>query len=44
MKIFIVVNDLHAELPGLSMLDLFGYLNDKVWNISKYDVLYVVSD
>ena len=35
MTIFIVLKDLHAELPGLTMLDFFGYLDDKVWNISK---------
>ena len=35
MKIFIVLEDLHAELPGLTLLDFFGYLNDKLWNKSK---------
>ena len=35
MKIFIVLKDLHAEIPDLTMLDFFGYLDDKVWNILK---------
>ena len=35
MKIFIVLKDLHAELPGLTMLDFSGYLNDKIWNIQN---------
>ena len=36
MKMFIGLEDLHAELPGLTMLDFcpFGYLDDKVWSIS----------
>ena len=39
MKIFTVLRDLHAELPGLTMLFFFSYLDDKVWNISKHDSL-----
>ena len=35
MKIFIGLNDLDAELPGLTMLDFFGYLDGKVWNIQN---------
>ena len=47
MNIFIFLKDLHTKLPDLTILDFFDYLNDlndKVWNISKHDVLYVVSD
>ena len=28
MKISTVLKDLHAELPGLTMLDFFSYLDD----------------
>ena len=40
MKIFIVLNDLHAELPCLTMMDFFPicYLDDKVWNIPTQGV------
>ena len=34
-KIFIVLKHLHAELPGLTMLDFFGHFDNKVWNITK---------
>ena len=44
MKIFIILKDLHAKIPGLTMLDFFSYLADKVWNIENMIVLYAVSD
>ena len=48
MKIFIVFKDLHAELPGLTMPDVFGHLNDHIrTRFGTYEnmtVLYVVSD
>ena len=29
-EIFMVFKDLHAELPGLTMLDVFGHFNDHI--------------
>ena len=39
MTIFIVLRDLHAKLPGLTMLDFFCHLDKKVWKIWKHDSL-----
>ena len=41
MKIFIVLKDHHAELPDLTMLDCFGDLDDKFWNISKHSLEHI---
>ena len=37
MKIFIRLNDLQADLPGVIIQDFFpfGYVDDKVWNVSS---------
>ena len=40
INILISLEDLHPELPGLTMLDIFpfGYVDDKFWNISPHAV------